>query len=67
MVEADIFGAEGLVREIAANRCWKAHCDTITNIVSLDEHGCLMTLSGKQNTTTLSRCNTPPPITHPLL
>ena len=34
-----------IVPQLIANRDWKAHSDGITNIVSLDEHGCLLTLS----------------------
>ena len=34
-----------VVQQCIANRDWKAHSDGITNIVSLDEHGCLLTLS----------------------
>ena len=58
MVQNEIFGHEGLIREVKNNRCWKAHCDTITHIVNLDEHGCIMTLSGNAHTYSLRMTHT---------
>jgi hypothetical protein len=40
-----LFVIDGSVTYLAPNRSWRAHTDAVTNIVSLGEHGCVMTLS----------------------